>query len=77
MSILLSGKLKDSDGTQNFREDLHSMDFGFVLGGEYFITEDITAELRMMTGLKNMIDNPYIDDKWRNLGFQIGGNYYF
>ena len=33
MSILLSAKLKDNEGKENYRSDLHSMDMGFVLGG--------------------------------------------
>ncbi len=79
MGILLSGKTKYDGEKENVRSDLHSMDFGMVLGGEYFVDPDISIELRMIKGFKNMIDDPYTygDQKWRNLGFQLGGNYYF
>lgn len=77
MGALLTAKEKDSSGKRSIQDDLKTTDFGILLGGEYFITEDISAELRFNLGLKNIVDNPNYDHKMKNMTFQIGGSYYF
>lgn len=65
-SVITSGP---NEGTHDNNDDFGSLDVAFILGGEYDITDQVSAGLRFQIGINDMLTED--EDKVRNQVIQL------
>lgn len=81
IGFLMSGKLVEDDGTdeetEDIKDDLKSIDFGWAIGLGYKTKSGLGFGARYNLGFSNIIDEDTDDFKLTNTGFHVGLFYMF
>jgi|GEM_PF-6895958 len=73
LGLLLSAKEKDNLSNKTYDMSNNTMDFGFLAGPSYKITETIDAQFRYNYGILDLESRQ--SSKWMSRFFQIGISY--
>lgn len=71
-SFLVSAKSITPKLEVDIKDDLKSLDFGFVLGANYYFTDKLSGNFRFVQGITNISDNSDFDGGNRGFQFSVG-----